>query len=119
MKKVTNTWKEPIVLPLAVPGKPKERTTDQIIVGESMTINDDQISPEMKAMERKKKISIVAVEEPCPKCGPLALAAGKHDHGPDDEPNKPLEENGLPPEDDEIKRLENELLHSEPDPTEG
>jgi hypothetical protein len=115
MKRVTNTWKEPIVLPLGVPGKPKERTVEQILVGQHIDVHEDQVSPEIKSMERKKKVSIeeAKVEEPKP-APPTKVtkpAAKKRTK------KEPPTEKGL--SEDEVKKLETELLQGEPDPTEG
>ena len=105
MKKVTNTWKEPIIIHLSkkVPGKSTpDMSVRQLLVGESTDIEDSQLSPGLELMKKKGRVEI-------------------EDLGPtpeETEVKKPLPEDE-PLDEDEVKKLETELLQSEPDPMEG
>lgn len=111
MKRVTNTWKEPIVLPLFRP--PNQRTHQNLLVGEYTDIEDEEVSPEMELMRKKKKLAIV--ETPCTECGSEAVKAGKHDHAPSMKEDLPVP---VVKEEEDFGLEEEQLVDDEP-ATEG
>lgn len=111
MKKVTNTWKEPIIIHLSkkVPGKSTpDMSVRQLLVGESVDIKDSQLSPGLELMKRKGRVEIKDLEPDEPEA--------QVERAP--EVKEPLPKDELLDE-DEVKKLETELLQSEPDPMEG
>ena len=71
MKKVTNTYSEPIVLYLLRPKmlmKVEQRTTQNLMPGASVEIGDEEVSPELLHMQKKSRVLIedVVIQEPEP-----------------------------------------------------
>jgi hypothetical protein len=115
MKKITNVWKEPLYIHLLkkVPGKRvPDRTVEQLLVGEDISVEEDRVSPELKRMRIKGRVTIedINVEPKMEKPNIVEVEVVK-------------EENEEPPSDDssedEMEILEQELLQSEHDSTEG
>lgn len=111
MKRITNTYKEPIVISLLVktPGKVvSDRTQENLLVGKHKDVKDDAISPELMFMEKKERVSIKDIDvEPTMEPSGIVEVEVVEKPPPKDEPA----------EDEEIKKLEKELLR-EQDPQE-
>lgn len=110
MKRITNTYKEPIVISLLVktPGKVVlDRTQENLLVGRHKDVEDGAISSELLLMKKKGKVSIEDIDVE-PTMESSGIVEVKEESPPKDEPA----------EDEEIKKLEQELLQ-EHDPQEG
>ena len=112
MKRVTNTHREPIVISLLVktPGKIEpDRTHEQLLVGKYTDVEDDAISPELRLMEKKERVSIEDIDV-LPTMEPPGTVEVEVIE--EETPPKPVEE--MNPEE-----LEHELLQEHDDPQEG
>jgi hypothetical protein len=98
-KKITNTHKEPIVLPLMRPKglcKFPQRAHENLLVGESKIVDVDEISPEIEKIRKRGKVKIEDLAEPKLKAAPIlepkVATEKKFDTPPPIEEEKSLEE---------------------------
>ena len=61
MKKITSTYKEPMILVLLDSKFGRMSTSRNLLSGQFVTVEDNQISPECKALLKKKCITITDV----------------------------------------------------------
>lgn len=114
MKRVTNTYKEPLVITMLVntPGKRvPDRTQENLLVGKHRDVEDDAVGPELLLMKKKGRVTIEDIKV-VPKMEPpgtVEVEVIEKKPPPKDEPM----------EDEDIKKLEQELLQEHHDPQEG
>lgn len=64
MKIVKNIYKEPIVVTYLTdgyPGSVRNRSTAQLLVGDAISVDDNQVSPELLLMHKKGRVEITDV----------------------------------------------------------
>lgn len=101
MKKITNTYKEPIVISLLVPApahRVPDRTQMNLLMGKSVEVDDKAISPELVHMCKKGRVSIEDVVE-----SPVKVIAQVKESRVEPPSDEPVEE-------EDIQALEHELL---------